>query len=218
MPGLVNALASKMPASDLRSLLMEVCRTRAAGLQRTRIWAHAARDPLMAPSTVSARDLMAFDSAAFEAASEFVARGPFAGLPFFRGIDARGHEPEQRHDGDSQCGGAWRPNNRHGAREAGRRRRSAGLVRLCASHRVIRLQPFDVPGYSPHFRLFALVTAGRERARSASKWRTCRSTCGFTCGCFRMLIAARFALQVPLWNSPTYRRRSGAGRRRSKPR
>src|SRR5205814_201507 len=43
------------------------------------------------------------------------------------------------------------------ALEAVRRRPSAALVRLCASHRVIRLQPFDVPGYSPHFRLFALL-------------------------------------------------------------
>jgi hypothetical protein len=27
---------------------------------------------------------------------------------------------------------------------------------------VVRLQPFDVPGFSPHFRLFSLVTAGRD--------------------------------------------------------
>jgi hypothetical protein len=73
LTGLVDALASKLSASDLRSLLMEVYRTRAAGVKEASIWAHGARDPLMAPSTVSARDLAAFDSVAFQAASEFVA-------------------------------------------------------------------------------------------------------------------------------------------------
>lgn len=35
-------------------------------------------------------------------------------------------------------------------------------IRLAASHRVVRLQPFDVPGYVPHFRLFSMVTEGRD--------------------------------------------------------
>src|SRR5258708_19597256 len=37
------------------------------------------------------------------------------------------------------------------------------VARLCASHRCVRMQPFDVPGFTPHFRLFGLVTAGRDR-------------------------------------------------------
>ncbi|MGA3239839.1 MAG: hypothetical protein ABSG03_26490, partial [Bryobacteraceae bacterium] len=83
MSGLVDALASKLSASDLRSILMEVYRLRAAGVKAAGIGAHAARDPLMAPSTVSARNLMIFDSAAFQAASEFIALelsplGPFS--------------------------------------------------------------------------------------------------------------------------------------------
>src|SRR6266481_8575870 len=73
MAGLVDALASKLSASDLRSILMEVYRSRAAGVKESDIRAHADRDPLMAPSTVSARDLLAFDSVACRAASEFVA-------------------------------------------------------------------------------------------------------------------------------------------------
>jgi hypothetical protein len=53
------------------------------------------------------------------------------------------------------------------ALECARRRkdagqRAAGDVRLCGSQRVIRLQRFDFPGYTPHFRLFALVSAGRD--------------------------------------------------------
>ena len=52
--GLAQALASKLPASDLRSLLMEVYRDRAAAVKDADIRERAARDPLMAASTVSA--------------------------------------------------------------------------------------------------------------------------------------------------------------------
>ena len=37
-------------------------------------------------------------------------------------------------------------------------------MRLCALGRILRLQPIpDLPGYTPHFRLFALVSAGRAQ-------------------------------------------------------
>jgi hypothetical protein len=39
---------------------------------------------------------------------------------------------------------------------------SRQLVRLCASHRVVRGQLFHRPGLLPHFRLMALSTAGRD--------------------------------------------------------
>jgi len=42
---------------------------------------------------------------------------------------------------------------------ARRRRTDAGEVRLCSSHRMIRLQPFDFPGFTPHFRLFTMDSA-----------------------------------------------------------
>jgi hypothetical protein len=46
---------------------------------------------------------------------------------------------------------------------ARRRKQNRGEeVRLAASHRVVRMQPFDVPGFTPHFRLFALASAGRD--------------------------------------------------------
>ncbi len=52
------------------------------------------------------------------------------------------------------------------ALEAAVRRRANPdeTVRLCAVCRVLRLQPFpDEPGFSQHFALFALVTAGRSQ-------------------------------------------------------
>ncbi|MCU1237191.1 MAG: hypothetical protein JWP63_5158 [Candidatus Solibacter sp.] len=197
MAGLVNALASKLPASDLRSMLMEVYRMRAAEVKEATIRAQFNRDPLMAPSTVSARELMAFDSVAFRAAAEFFALDlspvcPFSSASTLGGTSQNNVVTAIRNaevPGDPTIAMAL---------EAARRRGSADVVRLCASHRVIRLQPFDVPGYSPHFRLFGLVTAGRdtgswrfETAHLVEHVRVYLRT-------FRMLNAVGYSLQSPL--------------------
>jgi hypothetical protein len=197
LTGLVDALAMKLSASDLRSLMMEVYRTRAADVKVAAIQAQAARDPLMAPSTASARDLMAFDSMAFQAAAEFVAVDlspvcPFSATSTLGGTSQNNVVTAIRNAealGDSTIALAL---------EAGRRRSSEGLVRLCASHRVIRLQPFDVPGYSPHFRLFALVTAGRDTGSFRFEAEHLLEHVRVYLRLFRMLTAAGFALQRPI--------------------
>jgi hypothetical protein len=162
MAGLVDALATRLSASDLRSILMEVYRARAAEVEIAGIRAHADRDPLMSPSTVNARDLMAFDSVAFQAASEFAALDLSPVCPFSAASTLGGTSQNNVVTAIRNAEALGDPTIAL-ALEAGRRRRSADVIRLCASHRVIRLQPFDVPGYSLHFRLFGLVTAGRDR-------------------------------------------------------
>jgi hypothetical protein len=197
LTGLVDALGNKLPASDLQSLLMEVYRVRAAGGKEAGILAHAARAPLMAPSTVSARDLMAFDSVAFQAASEFEAVElspvcPFAAASMLGGTSQNNVMTAIRNAevlGDPTIGLAL---------EASRRRRSGGTVRLCASHRVIRLQPFDVPGYSPHFRLFALVTAGRDTGSFRFEIEQLLEHVRVYLQAFRMLSAVGFVFQNPV--------------------
>jgi hypothetical protein len=197
MVGLVDALASKLPASDLRSLLMEVYQARAAEVEASDIQAQSERDTLMAPSTVSARDLMVFDSAAFQAASEFAALDlspvcPFAAAYTLGGTSQNNVVTTIRNAealGDPTLSLAL---------EAGRRRRSTDVVRLCASQRVIRLQPFDVPGYSPHFRLFGLVTAGRDRGSFRFETAHLLEHVRVYLRIFRMLTGAGFALESPL--------------------
>jgi hypothetical protein len=197
MAGLVDALATKLSASDLRSILMEVYRDRAAEVKESGIRAHAARDPLMAPSTVSARDLMTFDSVAFRAAAEFVALDlspvcPFSAASTLGGTSQNNVVTAIRNAevlGDPTVALAL---------EAGRRRRSADVVRLCASHRVIRLQPFDVPGYSPHFRLFGLVTSGRDTGSFGFETAHLLEHARVYLRIFRMLTAVGFVFQSPL--------------------
>src|SRR5262249_17042130 len=196
LTGLVDALTT-LPASDLRSLLMDVYRTRATGVTEATIAAHAARDPLMTPSTASARDLMAFDSIAFQPAPEFI--------PLHL-------SPVCRFSAASILGGTSQNNVLTTIRnaevlgdptialalEAARRRRSGGPIRLCASQRVIRLQPFDVPGYSPHFRLFALVTAGRDSGSLRFEMEHLTEHVSFYLRLCRALSSQGFRLENPL--------------------
>lgn len=194
--GLLDALANKLAASDLRSLLMEVYRIRAAGVKEPATLAQA-EDPLMAPSAVSARDLLAFDWVAFEAASEFGALDlspvcPFGASHTLGGISQNNVLTAVRNAealGDSTIPMAL---------EAARRRRSGELVRLCASHRVIRLQPFDVPEFSPHFRLFGLVTAGRDAGWSRFETAHLLEHVRVYLRIFRMLSAEGFSIRNPL--------------------
>lgn len=142
------------------------------------------------------------------------------------GIHARGDEPEQHYcNNHSQCRSAWRSNYRDGlgfgpegsrhtdyTRDANntlrcrrvpipcaaRRRSSVDVVRLCASHRVIRLQPFDVAGYSPHFRLFGLVTAGRDTGSFRFETAHLQEHVRVYLRLFRILTAGGFAFQNTL--------------------
>src|SRR5262249_6979303 len=195
--GLVEALASKLPASDLRSLLMAVYRDRAAAVKEADIREHAARDPLMAPSTVSARDLITFDSAAFQAASDFAALDLSPVCPFAAAATLGGTSQNNVMTAIRNAEALGDPTIAL-ALEAARRRPSAPLVRLCASHRVIRLQPFDVPGYSPHFRLFALVTAGRDTGSFRFETANLVEHVRVYLLMFRMLSSAGFVLRNPL--------------------
>lgn len=197
MAGLVDALANKLSASDLRSILMEVYRARAAEVEIAGIRAHADRDPLMAPSTVSARDLMAFDSVAFQAASEFAALDLSPVCPFSAASTLGGTSQNNVVTAIRNLEALGDPTIAL-ALEAARRRRSSDVVRLCASHRVIRLQPFDVPGYSPHFRLFGLVTAGRDTGSFRFETAHLLEHVRVYLGIFRMLPAVGLALRSPI--------------------
>ncbi len=58
-------------------------------------------------------------------------------------------------------------------------RRSRERVKLCASHRQLRAQPFDDPKFSAHFRLFGLVTAGRDEGGFKFETDSLREHIGF---------------------------------------
>ena len=161
VPRLLEILSREILPSDLQSLLLAVFQARSHFVRDADLLGKSS--PLTATSAVDARKLNEFDRAAFATAADFeaVELSPVCALgasfvlggidqnnvlTTIRGVEVLGDSTEAL------------------AIECARRRKKdrAGEVRLASSHRVIRLQPFDVPGFTPHFRLFALVSAGRD--------------------------------------------------------
>jgi hypothetical protein len=169
VPDLLEALAERISASDLKSLLLAAYRRRVSALDAPGVLAREARNPLLAVSAVDLRVLNEFDRLAFGAASAFEAvdLSPATALgasSVLGGIDQNNVLTTIRNvevSGDPTVALAI---------ESARRRahaRGAAAVKLCSSQRVVRLQPLDFPGYTPHFRLFGLVSAGRDTGSHA---------------------------------------------------
>jgi hypothetical protein len=167
---LLEALAERLPPTDLQSLLLEVFRRRAARQTPADLLAQYERNPYVAPSTVNPQTLMEFDRVAFSlAASRFepVELSPACPLgtnSVVANLDqnqtvATVRNTELVSDSTNVL-----------ALECARRRRDClrttdrlrEPVRLCASHRLLRPHFKPMPGTHPHFRAFTLCTAGRD--------------------------------------------------------
>jgi hypothetical protein len=164
VPDLPDRLA-RLDASPLGSLLLAVYRAHAARVTPAALSAAHARAGRYQPSAIDARLLHHADGAAYAAAAAFEA------------LDLAPVEPL----GACAALGGLDPNLVLGALrgaevladptvaialEAARRRRDraarqAVRHRFCASARCVRVQPV-APPLVPHFRLFALVSAGRD--------------------------------------------------------
>ena len=201
IPNLDAALTALAP-SDLQSLLMHVYQIRTRALGVPDLLRTAAR-PLFQASQIDARLLNTFDRVAFETAPGFEALdlAPVCtlGLNHVLGaIDQNSVLTTIRNGevlGDAtmplalEC---WR------RRKLSSRRPESTPVRLAASHRMVRLQPFDVPGYVPHFRLFSMVSAGRDTGSDAFEIEHLAEHLRFYLRLFRALRAQGFGLNSPL--------------------
>jgi hypothetical protein len=145
---------------------MHVYHERTKNFRESDLRRMADRD-LVTPSKVDARLFNTFDQTAFEMADGFeaVELSPVGPLGLNRVMGGIGQNSVLTTIRNAEVLGdpttaltleCWRRRKDRGRRTANE------TIRLCTSQRLIRLQPFDVPGYSPHFRLFALVSAGRD--------------------------------------------------------
>jgi len=203
MPRLLSLLAGELSASDLQSLLLSVYQERVRSVREPDTLARWCRNPLTAPSGVDARLLNTFDRAAFAAADGFEAVDlspvcPLGTTAVLGGIDQNNVLTAIRNVevlGDSipamalEC--ARRRRDRTG-------RAAQPPVRLCSSQRVIRLQPFDYSGFTPHFRLFGMVSSGRDTGSNAFEVRHFGEHIRFYLRLFRALNAEGFSLAEPL--------------------
>jgi hypothetical protein len=165
---LPSILSERTSPSELRSLLLHAFSARAARVTEGELVRFFEAKAAVHPSAVDARVFHAFEAEAYAAASAFEAVDLAPVVPFglnhaLGGIDQanvattiRGFEVLAD------------PTVALALVAAGRRRAGAdpaAEMRFCASARLLRLQPIpDIPGFTPHFRLFCLVTAGRASA------------------------------------------------------
>lgn len=162
---LLEVLTERLPASDLSSLLMEVARRRAERETPTTLLSRFERDPFARPSPNSPVAQLEFDRTAFllaqEGGFEPVEISPLGPLGTVSALTNVSQKKILATTRPSEV--VADPTNVLALMAAGRRRSAqTQRVNLCASHRVVRVQPVSGPISFAHFRLFALVTAGRD--------------------------------------------------------
>jgi transposase-like protein len=202
IPNLFSVLSRQLPASDLQSLLMHVYQARTAALGEADVLRGADRALLQA-SKIDARLLNEFDRVAFQVAEGFEAieLAPVCPLGLNRvlgAIDQNSVLTTIRNGevlGDATMPMALECSRR---RKDSTRRGDSTPVRLASSHRVVRLQPFDVPGYVPHFRLFSMVSAGRDTGSQTFEIQHLGEHIRFYLRLFRALGEHGFVLSNPL--------------------
>ena len=171
MPGLVDALTDRLPASDLQSLLLEVYRRRVERLSPAAVLERYQRDTFVCPAPLDPAALAAFDLETFAVLGRLgydaLELSPLSPLGTVAAV-ATVHQNNVLTTSRSTEVVADSTNVL--ALEAAVRRRAllrldardSARVRLCASHRLVRGQRFEGPGRRQHFRLLGLATAGRD--------------------------------------------------------
>lgn len=160
-----DALAEGLSASELWSLLLEVLERRATSRTPAQLLQQWERDGFVQPAYIDQRTLVELDALLLAAAAPFEALelSPLAplgscsvvGLASQNKIVSALRGTEVLSD----------PTNVLALECARRLRRDPGLVvRLTTCHRCVRAQEVPKqPGFAQHFRIFVMVTAGRER-------------------------------------------------------
>lgn len=170
VPDLLEILGERLAPTDLQSLLLEVFRRRAARQTPAGLLEQYEKNRFVRPSILDPRDLSEFDRIAFSVAApqfEPIEISPVAPLgtcssvaPLDQNLSvATVRNTEVVSDATNVL-----------ALECALRRRALlhsdprnrDRVRLCVSQRHLRPQKFDHPSLFAHFRIFALVTAGRD--------------------------------------------------------
>ena len=162
-------LADELGGSELQSILLEVLRRRAAARTPHDVLAQYRRDPFVRPAASDQRTIVELDGHLLAAATGFEAieLSPLAPLGTCSTM-----APTDQHRIVSALRGTEVTSDTTNvlAMECADRLRAApdAPVHFVTSHRVVRAQPApNLPGAAQHFRLFALASAGRERADHA---------------------------------------------------
>lgn len=152
----------------VQSLMLHVYPRRSARRTPAELLAQYQRSAMVRPSRCDPRALAAVEQRAFACAAAFTAveLAPIAPL----GLNTVLGQIDQ-----NNCLATVRNTEVSAdpttlaALECAQRRRAGerGDIKLCSRSRMLRLQPLDKPWFTPHFGLFSLVSAGRDRGQLA---------------------------------------------------
>ena len=170
-PNLLAALAEQLTPTDLQSLLLEVYRLRAAKVTPAALLAQHEQNRFVRPAAVNPQVLLEFDRLAFAAANppftpiELAPVTPLGANSVVGLVDqnkavATSRNTEVVADSTNVLALECAVRRRAHLRRPGNQNK---LVRLCASHRLLRAQSYGDPLALAHFRLFAFCTAGRDQ-------------------------------------------------------
>lgn len=168
VPDLVEILTERLSQSDLQSLLLQVYRSRSQVLTPQHLLQQYEQNRLVGPATVSPQQVLEFDRLAYSVlppsfeALELSPVCPLGTNSIVTPLDQNQTVTTIRNS--EVCSDSTNVL----ALECARRRRVkehrvTADTKLCASHRLLRPQAPNHPGTFPHFRIFSLVTAGRDR-------------------------------------------------------
>ena len=170
IPNLLEILSDKISLSDLQSLLLEVFRSKVKTIESKDLFKQYKENRFVKPSLINPQDILEFDQLAysiFPDEYEKIELSPVCPI----GINSVLAPVDQNNivttirntevTADSTIVLSL---------ECALRRKEIiknkseinQKVKLCASHRLLRAQPFDEPAAFPHFRIFSLCTAGRD--------------------------------------------------------
>lgn len=168
VPDLVEVLTQRLSQSDLQSLLLEVYRARAQSLTPQYLLQQYAQNRSVQPAAVNPRQLLEFDRLAYTILPpsfeplELSPICPFGTNSIVAPLDQNQTVTTIRNSevcSDSTNVLALECARRRRVKE----RRVETDTKLSASHRLLRPQAPNHPGMFPHFQIFSLVTAGRDR-------------------------------------------------------
>src|SRR6476659_1461062 len=160
-----RVLEVELPPADLRSLQLDLARTRAAEVTPADVMRQWDFDRFVRPSSADPRNLQRVETRLWDLLPDRfrgVELSPVVPLGTCSAVSTVDQNQVVSTVRGTEVLGA--PTNAL-AVEAARRRRSepADRVDLAASHRVLRAQLFSGSGEFAHVRLFALVSAARDR-------------------------------------------------------
>lgn len=160
--GVLEALVERLSPSDLQSLLMEVARIRAAKVTPAGLLRRFREDRFSRLAAADPRDAVEFDRLAFSVAAPAFQPIELSPVCPLGTVSSVGTVSQNKVIATVRNSEVVADLTNVMALECALRRSTSEVVRLCSSHRLMRVQGISGPISFAHFRVFGLCSAGRD--------------------------------------------------------